>query len=79
MRVEGVFIKKVDLDVEPIGNNGMLRHSLGGAVICIYLQHFIASALGLMPCLQAQSMRALNSDLNRYYSMILSRRYNKLY
>ena len=27
--------------------NGMLRHSLGGAVIVISLQHFIAPALDL--------------------------------
>ena len=31
--------------------NGMLRHSLGGAVICISLQYFIAPALDLMPAL----------------------------
>ena len=28
--------------------NGMLRHSLGGAVICISLQHLIYPALNLM-------------------------------
>ena len=33
---------------------GMLSHSLGGAVICISLQHFIAPALGLMPCLPSR-------------------------
>ena len=35
----------------------MLRHTLGGAVIFIPLQHFIAPALGLMPCLKAQGTR----------------------
>ena len=31
--------------------NGMLHHSLGGAVIFISLQHFIAPSLKLMLCL----------------------------
>ena len=35
----------------------MLRHSLDGAVTFISLQHFIAPALDLMPCLQARGMR----------------------
>ena len=30
--------------------NGMLCHSLGGAVIIIPLQHFIAPAFYLLPC-----------------------------
>ena len=37
--------------------NGMLRHSLGGVVILISLVHFIATALDLMPCLQARGTR----------------------
>ena len=40
-------------------NNGMLCHSLGGEVIFL-MQHFLAPALDLMPCLQAQSTRALH-------------------
>ena len=32
----------------------MLRHTLGGAVIFISLQHFIAPVLDLMPRLQAE-------------------------
>ena len=38
----------------------MLCHALGGAVILISLQHFIAPALDLLPCLQAQGMRDCN-------------------
>ena len=41
----------------------MLRHSLGGAVIFISMQHFIAPALGLMPCLQAQGTRDCNKSI----------------
>ena len=37
--------------------NGMLHHSLGGAVIFISLQHFIAFVLDLMPCLPSQRRR----------------------
>ena len=37
--------------------NGMLCHSLGWAVIFISLQHFIAPALDLMPCLQARDTK----------------------
>ena len=35
----------------------MLRHSLGGAVIFISLQHIIAPALDLMACLPSLRMR----------------------
>ena len=39
----------------------MLRHLLGGAVIFISLQHFIASALDLMACLPSrQRSEAIN-------------------
>ena len=41
----------------------MLRHSLGGAVIFISLQHFIAPALDSMPCLQAQGTRDCNKGI----------------
>ena len=34
--------------------NGMLLHSLGREVIILSLLHFIAPALDLMPCLQAE-------------------------
>ena len=37
--------------------NGMLRHSLGGEVIFLSLQHFIASNLDLMPCLPSRQRR----------------------
>ena len=43
--------------------NGMLRHSLEGAVIFISLQHFIAPALYLMPCLQAQGTMDCNKGI----------------
>ena len=36
-----------------IESNRMLRHILGGAVICISLQQFIAPDLRLLLCLQA--------------------------
>ena len=39
--------------------NGMLRHLLG-AVVLISLQHFIAPALDLLPCLQARGTRDCN-------------------
>ena len=35
--------------------NGMLHHSLGGAVIFIPLKHFIAPTLDLMSCLKGQN------------------------
>ena len=35
----------------------MLHHSLGGAVIFISLEHFIAPALDLIPCFKAQGTR----------------------
>ena len=41
----------------------MLRHSLGGAVFFISLQHFIAPALDLMPCLQARGTRDCNKGI----------------
>ena len=37
--------------------NGMLRHSLRGAVIFISLQHLIAPASDVMPCFQARGTR----------------------
>ena len=37
--------------------NGMLCQSLGGAVIFISWQHFIAPALDLMACLQARGRK----------------------
>ena len=40
--------------------NGMLRHSLGGVLIFISLQHFIAPALDLLPYVQAQRTRDYN-------------------
>ena len=43
--------------------NGMLRYSLGGEVIFISLQHFIAPALDLMPCLQARGTRDCNKGI----------------
>ena len=43
--------------------NGMLRHSLGGAVNFISLQHFIAPAFDVMPCLQAQGTRDCNKGI----------------
>ena len=39
---------------------GMLSHSLGGAVVFISFQHFIAPALDLLPCLQAWGTRDCN-------------------
>ena len=51
-------------DRKPKGKvNGMIRHSLGGAVIFISLQHFIAPALDLMPCLQARGTRDCNKGI----------------
>ena len=41
----------------------MLHHSLGGAVIFISLQHFIAPALDLMPCLQARGTSECNKGI----------------
>ena len=38
-------------------NNGMLRHSLGRAVIFIYLQNFNAPALDLTACLPFRQRR----------------------
>ena len=40
--------------------NGMLCHALGGAVILFSLQHFIALAFDLLPCLQAWGTRDCN-------------------
>ena len=42
------------------GYNGMLRHSLGRAVIFISLHYFIAPGLVLMPYLQARGTRDCN-------------------
>ena len=42
-----------------IVETGVLRHSLGGAVIFSSLQHFIAPALDLMPRLQAEVQMVL--------------------
>ena len=45
-------------DVEFIGGkNGMLRHCFGGAVIVLSLQHFIAPASNLLPCLPSRGGR----------------------
>ena len=44
--------------------NGMLRHSLGGAIIFISLQHFIAPALDLMDCLPSRPRREAIKTLN---------------
>ena len=46
--------------------NGMLRHSLGGAVILFSLQHFIAPALGLLPCLPSRQNREAIKALNSF-------------
>ena len=43
--------------------SGMLHHSFGGAVIFLSLQHFIAFALDLMPCLQARGKRDCNKGI----------------
>ena len=43
----------------------MIRHSLGGAVISFSLQHLIAPALELLPCLQALGTRDCNEVLQR--------------
>ena len=42
----------------------MLRHLLYGEVI--FFQHFIALALDLMPCLQAQGMINCNKAIKCY-------------
>ena len=42
----------------------MLHHSFGGAVIFFSLEHFIASALDLMPCLKAWGTRDCNKGVN---------------
>ena len=46
--------KKKSFQLMGFNGNGMLCHALGGAVILFSLQHFIAPALDLLPCLQAQ-------------------------
>ena len=51
------------INLRKLTKNGMLRHALGGAVIFIYLQHFIAPALDLMPCLHARGMRDYNKGI----------------
>ena len=45
-------------------NNGMLRHSLGGAVILMSLQHLIAPALDLIPHLPSWQRREAIKALN---------------
>ena len=42
----------------------MLRHSLGGAVIFISLEHFIALVLDVMPCLPSWKRREAIKALN---------------
>ena len=41
----------------------MLPHSLGGTVIYISLQHFIAPPLDLMPCLQSRGTLDCNKGI----------------
>ena len=43
--------------------NGILRHSLAGVVIFISLQHFIAPALDLMPCLPSGQKEGGNKGI----------------
>ena len=45
----------------------MLHHLFGGAVIYLSLQNFIAPALDLMPCLQAQGTRDCNKGIKFIY------------
>ena len=47
-----------------VRNNGMLRHSLRGAVILFSLHLFIASALNLMPCLHSGQRREAIKAIN---------------
>ena len=44
--------------------NGMLRHSLEGAVIFISLQHFIVPTLDLLPFWQARGQTGLATPLD---------------
>ena len=48
----------------------MLCHSLGGAVILFTLQHFIAPALDLMPCLPSRHRREAIRALNGFGGQI---------
>ena len=47
-----------------ISVTGMLRHSLGVAVIMFSLQHFIAPSVDLMPYLPSQQRREAIKALN---------------
>ena len=42
----------------------MLHHSFRGIEVILYLQHFIAPALDLMPCLQAGGTRDCSKGIN---------------
>ena len=59
-------------------HNGMLRHSFGGAVIIIYLQHFIAPALDWLPCLQAGGTRDCNKGSKFKKGAFIMALFNKM-
>ena len=45
-------------------NDGMLQHSFEGAMIFVSLQHFIAPAFELMPCLPSRQRREAIGTFN---------------
>ena len=60
-RLRSEFLIKNQKFVETSGaktlNDGMLQHPFEGAVIFVSLQHFIAPAFDLMPCLPSRQRR----------------------